>query len=299
MYSMFKDNRHGKMKFYTPLRYPGGKGKLSPFIRLLFEQNALVGEQYAELYAGGAGVAINLLMNSVVSHIHLNDLNYSVYAFWNSIVTKPDELCRLINDTKVTMDEWHRQKYIMSNPEQFSTLEIGFSTFFLNRTNRSGILLGGVIGGKEQLGNWKLDARFNKKNLLSRIDGIAKKADNISVYNLDTKVFLKDIYGRLPEKTFAYLDPPYYVKGKGLYQNHYTHDDHVEIAELIKKLDNKYWMVSYDNTPEINLMYSSLRKLEYGINYSAQERYKGPEIIFFSKKMKVPDVINPMKLESV
>lgn len=299
MYSMFKDNRHGKMKFYTPLRYPGGKGKLSPFIRLLFEQNALVGEQYAELYAGGAGVAINLLMNNVVSHIHLNDLNYSVYAFWNSIVTKPDELCRLINDTKVTMDEWHRQKYIMSNPEQFSTLEIGFSTFFLNRTNRSGILLGGVIGGKEQLGNWKLDARFNKKNLLSRIDGIAKKADNISVYNLDTKVFLKDIYGRLPEKTFAYLDPPYYVKGKGLYQNHYTHDDHVEIAELIKKLDNKYWMVSYDNTPEINLMYSSLRKLEYGINYSAQERYKGPEIIFFSKKMKVPDVINPMKLESV
>lgn len=287
------------MKFYTPLRYPGGKGKLSPFIRLLFEQNDLIGEQYAELYAGGAGVAINLLMNNVVSHIHLNDLNYSVYAFWNSIVTKPDELCRLINDTKVTMDEWRRQKYIMSNPEQFSTLEIGFSTFFLNRTNRSGILLGGVIGGKEQLGNWKLDARFNKKNLLSRIDRIAKKADNISVYNLDTKIFLKDIYGRLPEKTFAYLDPPYYVKGKGLYQNHYTHDDHVEIAELIKKLDNKYWMVSYDNTPEINLMYSSLRKLEYGINYSAQERYKGPEIIFFSKKMKVPDVINPMKLENV
>ncbi|MGL9637387.1 DNA adenine methylase, partial [Escherichia coli] len=167
------------MRFNTPLRYPGGKAKLTNFVEELLRLNRFTSIHYAEPYAGGAGLALNLLMKGSAEVIHLNDINNAVYSFWYSVLNHCDELCSLIEDTGVTIDEWHRQKDIMSKQLDVTTLELGFSTFFLNRTNRSGILKGGVIGGKKQDGNWKLDARYNKKDLMDRIQKINKKSDSI------------------------------------------------------------------------------------------------------------------------
>ncbi len=285
------------MKFNTPLRYPGGKGKLTNFLKLIFEQNGLLDGHYAETYAGGAGIALNLLAHSYASCIHLNDLNPAVFAFWRSVINQPEELCRAINDTKVTMEEWHRQKAILNSPANHSPLEVGFSTFFLNRTNRSGIIWGGVIGGKNQDGPWKLDARFNKDDLICRIEKIALYRSRIRLYNLDAAEWIKTILPTLPKKTLIYLDPPYYVKGRGLYENHYSHDDHVSVAKLVKKHITHHWIVSYDHTPEIIEMYKGYPTIAYGINYSAQDRYKGAEAMFFSKKLMIPDVKNPANLK--
>ena len=177
-------------------------------------------------------------------------------------------------------------------------IDIGFSTFFLNRTNRSGILLGGVIGGKNQDGEWRLDARFNKEDLIRRIEKIALLRDFIQLYNLDATEMIKTVLPNLPQKTLVYLDPPYYVKGKGLYQNHYQHGDHATIADLVKAQIKQPWIVSYDHTKEIDGMYKGCPKITYGINYSAQNRYKGAEVIFFSKKLIIPNVQNPAKLSA-
>lgn len=285
------------MKFNTPLRYPGGKGKLTDFIKIIFEQNDLLDGHYVEPYAGGAGIALNLLTHSYASCIHLNDLNPAVFGFWHSVINQPEALCRAIHDVKVTMDEWHRQKAILNAPANHSPLEIGFSTFFLNRTNRSGIIWGGVIGGKNQDGPWKLDARFNKEDLIGRIEKIALYRSRIRLYNLDAAELIKTVIPTLPKKTLIYLDPPYYVKGQGLYENHYLHDDHVSIAKLVKKHINHHWIVSYDHAPEIIDMYKGCPTITYGINYSAQDRYKGAEAMFFSKKLIVPDVKNPANLK--
>ncbi|MDP1765747.1 MAG: DNA adenine methylase [Methylotenera sp.] len=286
------------MRFNTPLRYPGGKGKLTPYLKLVFEHNDLINGNYVEPYAGGAGVALNLLVDGYASLIHLNDLNSSVYAFWYSVINHSEELCKKILDVTVTMDEWHKQKAILSDPRNHSLIDIGFSTFFLNRTNRSGILLGGVIGGKNQAGDWKLNARFNKSSLIARIEKIALLRDNIRLYNLDAEALIKTVLPTLPQKTLIYLDPPYYVKGQGLYQNHYKHDDHVVIADLVQKEIKQHWIVSYDHTSEIDEMYKSRAKITYGINYSAQNRYKGAEVMFFSKNLILPDVQNPAKLSA-
>lgn len=283
------------MRFNTPLRYPGGKGKLTDFIKLVFEQNNLMDGHYVEPYAGGAGIALNLLFDSYASCIHLNDLNPAVYAFWHSVLYAPEELCGLISKTRVSMTGWHRQKSIMSNPQNHSMLEVGFATFFLNRTNRSGILMGGVIGGKNQDGKWLLNARFNKPELISRIQRIALYESRIKLHNLDAKELISTIFPLLPEKTLIYLDPPYYVKGQGLYQNHYLHQDHIEIAKEVKKLKLP-WIVSYDHAPEIMEMYSWSSSITYGINYSAQNKYQGAEAMFFSKNLIIPDVKNPSKL---
>ncbi|MGO2346144.1 MAG: DNA adenine methylase, partial [Providencia sp.] len=148
--------------FYTPLRYPGGKGKLSYYIKSLIDENSLNDGVYIEPYAGGAGVALELLLQEYVRHVHINDIDIAIYSFWDSILNNTENFSRLVHDTIINIENWEKQKDILLNSGNHSTLEIGFATFFLNRTNRSGILKAGVIGGKTQSGKWKLDVRFNK-----------------------------------------------------------------------------------------------------------------------------------------
>jgi DNA adenine methylase len=280
----------------TPLRYPGGKGQLANYIKLLIKKNKLIGGYYAEVYAGGAAIAMSLLVEGYVSHVYINDIDPRLYSFWLTVLCQPDELNRLIIDTPVTITEWHRQKSIYSDFSNHTPLELAFATFFLNRTNRSGILKGGVIGGKDQSGKWKLDVRYNTTALVKRIQRIAEFADNITVLNLDAEKFIKSVIPKLPRKTFVFLDPPYYVKGKGLYEHHYNHEDHVRIAELIKRRVKRPWLVSYDDTVEIRQLYNGFRQDSYNLSYSAQDRYKGGEVLIYSERLSVPGVTSPLHI---
>ena len=286
------------MIYSTPLRYPGGKSKLSNFMRLIFKENDLIDGHYAEPYAGGAGVAFHLLFTGYASHIHINDLNKPLYSFWHVVLHDTDNICRLIHDTPVDIDNWFMQKEVQAHPEQHSILELGFSTFFLNRTNRSGIISGGVIGGKSQDGPWKLDARYNKTALISRIEKISRFSSHISVYNLDAAEFITGIIPMLPPQSIIYLDPPYYNRGHNLYENHYGHDDHIEVSNLLCNVMQK-WIVSYDNTPEIREIYQRYRSMPYELSYSTADRYSGSEIMFFSDDMVMPVVENPAKVKAI
>lgn len=283
--------------FFTPLRYPGGKGKLAPFIKRVFEENRLVDGYYAEPYAGGSAVALELLLHGYVTDIYINDISPSVGAFWRSVLNHTDELCRLIKDTKVTMKEWHRQRAIQNQHEGIDDVTLGFSTFFLNRTNRSGILSAGVIGGKNQDGPWKIDARYNVTELTRRIQVIANQRRRIYFSQLDAIEFIKDVASKLPSKSLIYLDPPYYVKGKDLYLHYYEAKDHARIAKTVSaRLKKQHWIVSYDDVPEIAELYNQYRGISYTLSYSAQTRYKGGEAMFFSDNLDVPDLIAPMRM---
>ncbi len=285
------------MKYYTPLRYPGGKGKLANFIKLLIQQNNLLDGHYVEPYAGGAGVAFALLFDEYASHVHINDLNRSVYAFWYAALHETEALCEKILSTPVTINEWHKQKALQNVEEDIPIVDLAFSTFFLNRTNRSGILTGGVIGGKDQKGTWKIDARFNKENLVRRIRRIGRHRSRITVYNEDAAQFIRSTLPSLPKSTLVYLDPPYYVKGQGLYENFYEHNDHLEVATLVSKI-KQHWLVTYDAAPEIEQFYGKHRQITYALSYSAADRYKGSELMFFSKNLSVPSIENPALVKS-
>ncbi|TCB48416.1 DNA adenine methylase [Acinetobacter terrestris] len=278
------------MRFSTPLRYPGGKAKFAPFVKDLMKANNLTGD-YLEPYAGGAGVALDLLFNGYCQNIHINDFDIAVFNFWKSITENTDNFLKMIKDTDVTIDKWHEQKLILNNPDKHSQLEHGFATFFLNRTNRSGILKGGVIGGKNQDGNYKLDARYHKENLSKRIEKIGEYKDRIKVYNLDALELLNQVDFLLPPDSLIYLDPPYYVKGQGLYRNFYMHDDHVQIRQTLDKVQSK-WIVSYDNCTEIKEIYSGYRQEDYELNYSAYYKTKGSEVMIYCDKVKPVKVIN-------
>lgn len=277
-------------KLHSPLRYPGGKAPFAPFIAQLMGKNGLIGGHYLEPYAGGAGVALELLFEGHASHIHINDADPAIYAFWMSVTKHSEELLALLESTPITMEEWFRWRLVLREESKATMVEKGFATLFLNRTNRSGILKAGVIGGKNQDGDYKLDARFKKDVVAARIETVAKRARNISVYCEDSLLLLKRCAEFLPKQSLIYLDPPYYVKGKGLYRNYYEHDDHVAIAKKLQQKSFKWpWVVTYDNAEEICAMYLMSQSLSYGLNYTAQRRYVGNEVMFFGRNIVVPD----------
>ena len=281
-------------RLYSPLRYPGGKAPFAPFIAKVMEANGIVGGHYLEPYAGGAGVALDLLFRGHASHIHINDADPAVYAFWASVTKHSEELLELLASTPITIEEWFKWRSVLREDREASLVEKGFATLFMNRTNRSGILKAGVIGGMSQEGAYKLDARFKKNVIAARIFAIAKRSQDITVYSEDSLSLLMRCKEFLPKESVIYLDPPYYVKGKGLYRNYYEHDDHVAIAKAIKDKDLKrHWVVSYDNVNEIRAMYQLVNTRTYGLNYTAQRRYVGNEVMFFSDNLNVPDECFP------
>lgn len=283
------------MIYYSPLRYPGGKGKISPFFSELFIANNLVGGTYVEPYVGGGSIALYLLINGIANRIIINDRDRSIFAFWHSILNHTDEFCQLILNTPVTMETWHEQKQIQRNKIDADLLQLGFSTFFLNRTNRSGIIKGGVIGGLQQTGNYLINARYNCNKLKERIETIARYSNQIELYNLDAVELVNNLRNDLPHNCLFYFDPPYYVKGKGLYMNYYNDQDHQDIYDAIAQIEYQKWIVTYDKVDFIQELYKNFRMYEYSLNYSASTIGKGKEYMILSNNCTMP-VCSPLEL---
>ncbi len=275
------------MTYPSPLRYPGGKKKLTGFIKDVIECNDLLGGTYIEPFAGGASVALSLLFTEYVNNIVINDIDRSIYAFWHSVINSTEELCRLIRNTTVSVEEWDRQRAVQEHKGDCDVLELGFSTFFLNRTNRSGIVKGGIIGGREQTGKWKIDCRYNRADLIKRIEKVALYANRIELHNQDAIDFINAIRPVLGANVLIYFDPPYYNPGAALYANFYTPDDHRELSEFIKCLDCK-WMLTYDYTPDIIELYRDSERRLLTLSYTAAQKIRGSEMIAFSDDFIIP-----------
>lgn len=280
---------------YSPLRYPGGKGKLAKFVRSVVQLNGLSDGHYVEPYAGGAAIAWELLLRGIVRRVTINDISRPIFAFWDSVFRETDALCERIESTPVTLKAWDRCKEIFVNADTESNLDVGFAFFFLNRTNRSGIINAGVIGGRDQTGNWKIDARYNKLALIRRIRRIASCRSRVTVCQEDAVDFLvsrKDEWGAT---TLIYVDPPYFEKGRQLYYDFYEADDHASIASTVQSLEETNWIVSYDDVRPIHDLYESVEWMQYTINYSARNKLRGREVMFFSQDLIVPEIQKPMK----
>lgn len=274
--------------YYSPLRYPGGKGRLAPFMKLLIQKTGHTGGVYIEPFAGGAGIAIDCLLNSIVSEIVINDLDKGIYSFWRSILNDTERFVNDIMTVPLNIDEWEKQRQIYLTNNQEYSYELGFATFYLNRTNRSGIITGGVIGGKEQSGKWTLDVRFNRDALAARVCDLAAHKSQIHIYNKDISSFLSHHIERYAGNTMVYFDPPYYEKGRELYLNFFRHTDHVRIRSEIERLRNVDWIITYDDCPEILDLYSGhiCRRIQW--NYSAARKRTVNEVMIFQNAEMIP-----------
>lgn len=277
------------MRFISPLRYPGGKARLAPYIHRIIEAQPYRPRHYAEPFAGGAGAALKLLLSEHVEVIHLNDLNPGISSMWLSILFHTDEFCEKIMNTPVTIDEWKTQQSIYITPEEHDTFSLGFATFYLNRTNRSGILGARPIGGLEQTGKWKIDARFNKQDLCARIKLISTYRNRINITQQEGITFLHSIT-HLNRDLFVYADPPYIVQGDGLYLHAFTEENHLALAKYLSSAPYP-WILTYDDVPEItDALYSEGRCALFEISHSAHKQHIGKEAIIYSPTLIIPDM---------
>lgn len=274
----------------TPLRYPGGKSIMTPFFIDLIRVNGLQGVSYAEPYAGGAGTAINLLLDGQVRRIYINDANIAIFSFWKYAINESERFIDKIEKTCIDLQNWQYYHNFIKNTQQPS-FELGFAAFFLSRTNRSGILTAGPIGGKSQekqeKATYKIDCRFNKQDLISRIHRISMYKENIVVSNDDAIDFLKSLHA--DNNNLVYLDPPYFKQGKSLYLNYYSADDHRVLSDYLYNTVNFRWVLSYDNVYEIREFYKHFDLYEFQLNYTAQSVKKGSELLTHSKNLIMPE----------
>lgn len=293
-----KGNEH-KIRFYSPLRYPGGKSVLYPFVSSLILNNKQSNSIYAEPYAGGCGLALKLLFRGVVDEIFLNDYDYFIFSFWNTILNNSIEFCNWISELEVNIENWHFYKKVLNNATEYNQKEIAKATFFLNRCNISGVIKGGVIGGKQQTGKYKLDSRFNKTTLINRIELIASKKGSIHFSNLDAIDFLKQINSK--RNILIYLDPPYFKKGSQLYLNFYQKEDHIALYEYLLTC-NPDFILSYDNNEFIKELYDRYNRYRFNISQSTSNKV-GNEVIIFSDRLdyesSLPLLKSPLKINSM
>lgn len=273
----------------SPLRYPGGKTQLYSYVKELLIHNNMQTYTYVEPFAGGAGLALKLLFNGDVPRIIINDFDPAIYAMWYCCLNHPDELIALVKSAELSVKEWDVQKGIYDSPDTHSVLERGFSTLFLNRTNISGIVSGGVLGGRNQNGSCKMDVRFNKETLSKKIRRIYQHRGQILLCGCDASKFINDIKSQ--HSLFLNIDPPYVEKGAQLYRNYYETADHQLLSESILHCPHP-WIVTYDVCDLVKTLYCNYRCSKLDVRYSANIKRNANEYIFFSNSLKLPDSIS-------
>lgn len=275
---------------HSPLRYPGGKQVLSRIVAHLIRMNECAGGVYVEPYAGGASIALSLLFGEHVDRVVINDADVCIHSFWKAVLLDTERFIKLLRETPTTVEEWAKQREVYLQPKRYGALKLGFATFFLNRCNRSGIISrGGPIGGQQQDGAWKIDARFNRTELERRIRRIAAYRDRITLSQRDAIALLQEDLPRLASlRPFVYLDPPYYEKGRELYLSYYNHADHEKLASHLENEASYRWVMSYDNVPEINALYRGFRRVRFSLDYSARERREGTEVMILPAMLTFP-----------
>ncbi|MEZ4553309.1 MAG: DNA adenine methylase [Dehalococcoidia bacterium] len=264
----------------SPLRYPGGKAALAGFFADIIKEIGLSSPRYVEPYAGGAGAGIALLEHGLVGRLVINDLDPAVHAFWHSVIHETDQFVRLIEDAPLTVPEWLLQRDVYRAADESDLLSLGFAFFYLNRTNRSGVLRGGVIGGLRQTGTYKIDARFNREALCDRVRTIGRLKDQIDVRNTDGRAMILEVANDV--NTFMYIDPPYVRAGARLYLNSFEHRDHAALATVVNAVSSAHWLLTYDLSPLIEQLYAGRFQRRYTLNYSARHPGQSDEMMVAS-----------------
>lgn len=275
------------MKTSSPLRYPGGKSAMTGLLGAIRRMNNLGDYSIAEPFAGGAGASLGLLYLEETPSVLINDVDPAIHDFWWSLLNKSSLFIRKLDAVPVSVDEWRKQRKIYRSTARASRIGRGFSAFYLNRCNRSGIVMnGGPIGGIEQAGKWKIDARFNKEDLRRRCEKVYEFRDRISVSNNDGLEFISEV---CRGKTFLFIDPPYFEKGSSLYLNSLDEAYHQRLASKLKRLTSVAWVLTYDDCQEIRDMYSGWASVKsFDLRYTASERRKGKELMITPKGLSLP-----------
>lgn len=242
----------------SPLRYPGSKQKFCSTLYEIMRANNLKPSLFIEPFAGGASVSLFMLQHNYVEKIALIEKDPLVASFWHTVFFNSEWLIKEIKKLNISLEEWHYFKKYKPRTKKTQALKC----LFLNRTNFSGILKAGPIGGQKQISEYKINCRFNKNAIIEKIKILSQYKDRVLfVDEGDYRDSLDKRKKYINESTFIYFDPPYVNKAKDLYNFYFKEQDHLNLKKLIKSL-NSYWLLSYDYEPPLSDLYKNFA--QYG-----------------------------------
>ena len=246
---------------------------------------------------------MDLLLKDDIEFVYLNDADLGIASFWEAIRTEPERLIDEIMTVEVSVNHWlevrNRRKELI---ERFNArdeddpkynFELGFLTFYLNRTNISGIIDGGCVGGMQQSGKYRIDCRFSRDGLASKVSRIAKKASSFAVSCMDGVDFLSEKFRVLLKEngyslsdSLVYIDPPYVKQGKNLYFNSMGETEHRRLAGTLKNWTCENWFLTYDNSPLVKELYRGWDMRLLSVKYSANSRERASELAIFPPTLR-------------
>lgn len=287
----------------SPLRYPGGKALLAGYISDILEAHLLVGCTFYEPYLGGASVSLELLGKGCISSAVWVERDPLVYAFWHSALSDPDGLCAAIDDLDISIEIWqefqHYRDVLNPKSKKFTLLELGIAGLFFNRTNFSGILGAGPIGGRNQSSKYGIDCRFNKTRIMEQIQSVSAYSDLIDLHYGDAVKFMRENSQAISTGfNFVYIDPPYYSQGKKLYRYFYEDQHHVELANFIGQ-QGYPWLVSYDDHPRIKELYAQNKIQPIYLDYNVKASRRATELLISNIEIPPPVYQIPVMVDVV
>jgi len=245
-------------------RYPGGKTRLLKEIIPGLLRLDHSGDYY-EPFVGGGSVACRIAKDFRGKIINVNDADPWIYSFWKLFELDSDSdfyrLFSMIN-TAPTIKKFLKLRGYRANG---GTVDLAYKAIFFNRTTFSGIASAGPIGGIMQKSKWKIDCRYNPKLMISKINEMrALFRSRIRVSNLHFIDFIK----KIPQiGSFIYADPPYYKKGRDLYNIWMNENEHIALSRILHRRRN--WLLSYDDSPVIRALYAPSGVRNISVRYSS------------------------------
>lgn len=240
----------------SPLRYPGGKRRLVPYMAAALKANGIQPDLLVEPFAGGASVGLELLAFGFVKRVALGDLDPYVAAFWETTFEDADWLCEQVESVPLDLETWERMKGSNFRGRRNRAL----ACLYLNRTSFNGALhrRAGPIGGKRASSAYEIGCRFPRERIVQRIRACAALADRVELVVAEEAMNLVKRTRELARKrgweVFFYLDPPFWAKSQYLYRRAFTRNMHRRLAESLRWVDDPY-LLSYDPAPEIVELY--------------------------------------------
>mgnify|MGYP001440887376 CR=1 FL=1 len=271
------------------IRYPGGKSKLrAEILKQLDKQIYLGGSkiiEYREPFFGGGSIGLKFLeMNPYIHKAWINDKDVGVASLWTSVMRYHDELKRKVVNFVPSVDIFYQYKDILLSNQPMDVVELGFMKLAVHQMSFSGlgVMAGGPIGGKTQLGNYTIDCRWSADYICNKINKYHALFSRTNMYNniCSSFNFEKVLEDDIDDNALVYIDPPYYVKGNDLYIVKFEKSDHMRLAELLKCAKYR-WLLSYDDCEEVRELYNWAVIQPVGVNYTIKTSRNKSEVLIF------------------
>ena len=238
----------------SPLRYPGGKTWLIPHIRFWLENRKLPPRLLIEPFAGGGIVSLTSVMEGLVRHCKMSELDREVAAFWHAALNNGPALC----DRVLQFHPTRKAISKLANSQPQSTVDRGFRTLVLNRTRRGGILAPGASLSRSGEDGKGVASRWYPETLVKRLREISVYSNQICFCETDGIGLLERELNQQNHNHeskcdhVVFVDPPYTAGGKRAGKRLYTHNeiDHHRLFGILADSKSDFLM-TYDKAPEI------------------------------------------------